>query len=149
MNGRTIRTSTTRAKFLKLLGETGNITATCNALGLHRPIYAWRHADAEFAAAWDSALKLDGEALEDEARRRAMAGSDALMVFMLRALKPEKYRERSTVDVNSRTITDYRLMSTEDLRARLAVLRTEQDNLPIIEADNIIELDAERGSGPG
>jgi hypothetical protein len=70
--------------------------------------------------------------MEDEARRRALAGSDALMVFMLRALRPERYRERTTVDVNNRTMVDYRTMSLDELRAQLAELRTKQDAPPML-----------------
>jgi hypothetical protein len=128
MNGRTVRTPAIRAKFLELLGESGNVAATCAALELHRPvIYAWRHADADFAAAWDAALQLGGEALEDEARRRAMSGSDILLMFLLRAIKPERYRERSTIDVNSIRALNYRDMPVAELRKRLAELRAEQD----------------------
>jgi hypothetical protein len=37
--------------------------------------------------------------LEAEARRRALGSSDALLVFLLKSERPEKYREKTTVDV--------------------------------------------------
>ena len=133
MQGKTIRTETTRERFLAKLSETGNVTETCALTNINRPtVYAWRNSDESFARAWDAALELGADAMEDEARRRALAGSDALMVFMLRALRPERYRERTTVDVNNRTMVDYRTMSVDELRARLADLRSKQDAPPVL-----------------
>jgi hypothetical protein len=139
MQGRSNRTEAIRARFLQTLGETGNITETCRALELHRPsMYEWRAADRSFAAAWDAALELGADSLEDEARRRALAGSDPLIIFMLRALKPEKYRERSTVDLNQMTYNDYRNVPMDELRKRLAELRSQQDapTLTLVASDS-------------
>jgi hypothetical protein len=119
-------------------------------------MYDWREADAEFAAAWDAALGLGGDALEDEAIRRAMNGSDYLMVFMLKALKPEKYRERSTVDINQHTRLSINSLSVEDLRARLTQLRVAQDGalaqpVPadrILIGDKVIDLETARDPPP-
>ena len=47
--------------------------------------------------------------------------------FLLCALKPEKYRERSTIDVSWAHDFDYRGFPTEELRERLSQLRLEQD----------------------
>jgi hypothetical protein len=124
---RTIRTSQIRAAFLDTLGKTGNVTLTCDIHALHRPaIYAWRNEDAGFAADWEAALVLGTEALEDEAQRRAMKSSDLLMIFLLKGLKPDKYRERSTVDVTHRA-GDLRNVPIDELRRRLDQLRREQD----------------------
>jgi hypothetical protein len=132
MNGRTVRTPAIRAKFLELLGESGNVAATCAALGLHRPvIYAWRHADPAFARDWDNALQLGSEAIEDEARRRAMAGSDYLLVFLLKGLKPEKYKQNSSVDLNQNVSYHLRNLPIDELRRRLDQLRREQDYAPL------------------
>ena len=35
--------------------------------------------------------------LEAEARRRAMSGSDVMLIFMLKSLRPDVYRERQDV----------------------------------------------------
>jgi hypothetical protein len=140
MANRTIRTAPTRARFLETLGTSGNVSDTCRTLDLHRAsIYDWRRDDAEFAAAWDEAVALGAEGLEDEARNRAINGSDILLIFMLKALKPEKYRERSTVDINQTIRQDYRNLPIEELRRRLDELRAEQDKTPLIEG-NVIEF---------
>lgn len=119
--GRTVRTPNARAKFLSALGDTGNITLAAGLSGLERStLYDWRAEDAEFAAAWNEALEIATDALEAEARRRAMQGvaeplvsqgriikddegkpmfvqrySDSLMQLLLRAHRPEKFRERT------------------------------------------------------
>ncbi len=76
-----------------------------------RSAYDWRKEDQEFANEWDAAEALGTDLLEDEARRRAAQGvdepvfwkgevkgfvrkySDVLLIFMLKARRPEKYRE--------------------------------------------------------
>ncbi len=108
------RTPETREAFIAALSECGNVTRACEAAGISRmTAYAWRKDDLDFANAWDAALELGAEGLEDEARRRAFEGvedvvldkdgnvrqvvrkySDTLLIFLLKGAKPEKYRER-------------------------------------------------------
>jgi hypothetical protein len=127
MGLRTIRTPENRANFLEAVRNTGNVVQACNSLGLARTaVYAWRDADPSFADDWEAALALGMEALEDEARRRAFAGSDLLMIFMLKGHKPDKYRDRSTVDLNQTVTHDLRRVPMDELRKRLAQLRAEQ-----------------------
>lgn len=47
------------------------------------------------------------EHLEHEARRRAVAGSDLLLIFLLKALKPEKYRDTYRVRAETNQAADY------------------------------------------
>ena len=74
-------------------------------------VYALRKANADFAAAWDDALDEAVDMLELKACRRAIEGvahpvfyrgrvvgeirrhSDTLLMFLLRALRPQRYRE--------------------------------------------------------
>lgn len=78
--------------------------------------YEHRAAYPEFAAAWDDAIEEAVEALETEARRRAMEGveqpivsngeiiattrrySDTLTIFLLKAHRPQRYRDVVAVD---------------------------------------------------
>lgn len=99
-------------KFIKWLCKTGNVTASCIKARISRGhAYEVRKEDPAFAAAWDESLIIATEGLEEEARRRAqdgvlepvyqggkMAGkvrkySDTLLIFLLKAHKPDKYRE--------------------------------------------------------
>lgn len=82
--------------------------------------YEERKTDEVFAAQWDEALETAIDAMELEARRRAVEGvekpivgrigkdqdgiittvreySDSLMTLLLKAHRPDKYRERTDV----------------------------------------------------
>lgn len=105
------------AEFLAVLRETGgNVSRACNAISLTRTrVYEWRTADPVFAIAWDEAVELGTDELEEEARRRALEGvdepvfyqgeacgmvrkySDTLLIFLLKGRRPEKYRERTEI----------------------------------------------------
>lgn len=88
--------------FLRSLAEDSNVSGACRAAGIERSTaYDERHANPVFAAEWEYALELGTGAMEDEARRRALNGSDTLLIFMLKAHKPGTYRETTrTVNVN-------------------------------------------------
>ncbi|WP_244922252.1 hypothetical protein [Oceanibaculum indicum] len=100
-------------RFLDHLADTGNVSAACRLAKLdRRTAYQWRAADADFRRLWQEALDAAVDALEAEARRRAVEGvehphfhqgqvagtvkrySDALLMFLLRAHRPERFRER-------------------------------------------------------
>lgn len=88
-----------RRAFLASLAKWGNVMHACRAAKCDRGlVYHTRAKDPEFAAKWDAAVVEAGEALELEATRRAMKGSDTLIIFRLKALYPEKYRERFGVE---------------------------------------------------
>ena len=103
-----------KKKFLESFAVTGNITEACAVAGIKRRrlIYEWQEHDDQFAAAFREAEITATEVLETEARRRAADGveepvyhqgvvvgtvkkySDTLLIFLLKARAPEKYRER-------------------------------------------------------
>lgn len=124
---RTERTLTrARETFLTVLADGGSVTMACKAAAIGRSTaYEWKAEDEAFAALWDEALEAGIDLLEDEARRRAVEGvekpvvtmgkiarnddgsvlkireySDSLLALMLKAKRPEQYRER--VDVNAK-----------------------------------------------
>src|SRR5262252_10142639 len=107
--------------FLADYASWGNITSACKAAGIVRnTFYNWTEHDEAFAAQVKVADAAATERLEREAWRRATEGtpytrtsywhgepvgtdskieySDALMMLLLRARKPDIYREK--VDVN-------------------------------------------------
>jgi len=59
--------------------------------------YVWKREDPEFAHAWEDAIEQGCDLLEDEAKRRALDSSDLLLIFLLKAKRPDKYRERHEV----------------------------------------------------
>lgn len=110
---RTIRTEENRDAFITALTKHGNVTWACEQCGLSRvAVYAWRHDDEDFKDAWEAALEVGCDGLEDEALRRGAEGwdepvffqgqecgvirrySDALLIRMLQARRPEKFKDR-------------------------------------------------------
>jgi hypothetical protein len=83
-----------RPVFLKALANSGNVRAACHAAGITRTAaYDHRERSVLFAAAWDTALEDACDALEAMARKRAMDTSDVLLIFLLKAHRPAKYRD--------------------------------------------------------
>jgi len=105
-----------REVFLARLADGATVTQAANDACVHRRrAYDARHADEAFARARDDAWEQGTDTLEAEAWRRARDGterpimyrgeqvasvrefSDTLMLALLRARRPEAYRENATV----------------------------------------------------
>jgi len=123
-------TQAKKARFLARFAEDGTITAAAKAAGIERHThYAWMDADPEYAAGFREATKQAIEAMEAEARRRAVVGieepvyqggrqvgairrfSDTLLIFLLKGAMPSKYRER--IDVTMDVSSEVRKMAAE------------------------------------
>lgn len=91
-----------KARFLRILRAqmaesppTYNASVAAKGTGYDRgTVYTWAEKDAEFAAAWHTIHEEFADLLEATAQARAITGSDLLIIFLLKALRPEKYRER-------------------------------------------------------
>jgi hypothetical protein len=72
-----------------------NVTKACEIADIARAtFYGWLKEDPEFKAAYEAAREEAVEVLEDEAIRRAtVGGSDTLLIFLLKAARPQKYRD--------------------------------------------------------
>lgn len=98
MRGRTVRTPEKGDKLLDKLRLGYSVRAACRAENIgYRTYYDWRRDDPTFAVAADSAIDEGTDYLEDKARDRAVKDSDTLMIFLLKARRPDKYRERTDV----------------------------------------------------
>lgn len=105
-----------KAAFLKVFRECGIVGHAAKVVGVHRDQpRRWRKEDPEFAREYRHALNDAADLLEAEAIRRARAGtdkpvfykgvpcgkireySDTLLIFMLKAIRPKKYRERHEI----------------------------------------------------
>ena len=62
-------------------------------------MYDEKANDPAFAKRWELAVEEAVEVLEAMARQRAMKSSDLLLIFLLKALKPDVYREVRDVNV--------------------------------------------------
>jgi hypothetical protein len=90
-------------RFLELLKGTGNVTLAAQGAGIDRTTaYARAARDPAFAAAWREAHEAAIDLLEGAARQRALAGSDQLLMFLLRGLRPERYGARLDLHVELR-----------------------------------------------
>jgi hypothetical protein len=141
---RTKRTAEIEDKFLEVLATGASVYKAALAAGIgRRTAYEWREADPEFKARWDEAVDCGVDLMEDEAHRRAVHGvtkpvyyqgevcgdvqeySDTLMIFQLKARRPEKYREN--VDVNHRgnvavTVVNYAAPVIEGVAEEVKVI---------------------------
>src|SRR5262245_20757525 len=107
-----------QARYLTALPKYFTITAALTAAGITMPVLRrWRERDAAFLVREQDARNEMADKLEGEAVRRAFKGvktpvyqggllagymtqySDALLTLLLKAMRPEKYRERSEISV--------------------------------------------------
>lgn len=123
--------------FEAVITSGGNVSRACERVKISRVrIYEKRDSDPEFAARLELAKERGVDVLEDEAVRRAFEGveepvgffqgvsyevrtnySDALIQFLLKGNRPNKYRERiSTENVN---LDASKGLSAEEMRAQI------------------------------
>lgn len=121
-------------KFLLALSSGLSVSGAAKAAGVsHRAMYDRRNRDTEFAVAWQDAVKAGVDVLEDEAFRRGVEGverrifykakcidvvreySDALLIALLKARAPERYRERHKISHGATVSGDW--------QARIAAAR--------------------------
>jgi hypothetical protein len=118
------QTAHLKSAFIDAMAEYGNVSTAARIAGCdRRTVYKWQEYDDEFAAAFREAELTATETLEAEARRRAVEGvttetpiirdgrvidtivetkySDTLLIFLLKARAPEKYRERFETSITS------------------------------------------------
>lgn len=87
--------------FFNLLEQTGNITTSCLGSGISRnTIYVYME-DTSFKQRVDKAKETAIEHLEGYALERAKNGSDVLIMFLLKSLRPEKYRDNPKIIQNN------------------------------------------------
>ena len=90
-----------KTKFIDALAEGFSVTTAAATAGIgRRTAYNWR-ADSGFVELWNDALEDGTDLLEDEARKRAIDGSDSLLKFLLTARRPAIYRERASFDIKT------------------------------------------------
>jgi hypothetical protein len=129
--------------FLSALRDGGNVRQACDACDISRTAaYDAYKRDPEFASLWDEAMDDATDSLEREARRRAERGvdepvfyqgetvgtvrkySDTLLIFLLKAHKPERFRDT----VQKVALTDptgkkeYKGMSIDERAAAIAAV---------------------------
>jgi hypothetical protein len=114
-----------RLRFLDALRAHGIVTKAALEANVERStVYFERQRDPLFAQEWADALDRGVDMLEDVAKQRAYEGSDVLLIFLLKAHRPERYRETTrSIQVNV-TPDDLQHMSDEELDALDAQLKS-------------------------
>lgn len=123
-----------RQRFLQTLATTINVTAACRAANISRQTaYTWREADPEFAQAWSDAMDAALDDLEEVTAQRARDGSDLLMMFLLKANRPDKYRE--TVTHEARGEVKVNVVFTNNWRGAAGSGAAPAAMRPMVDAD--------------
>lgn len=86
---RRVKTDLAQEKFLQVIGQCANITAAAEAAGIARSThYLWLR-DHNYRKRFLEARESAYDRLELEAFKRAIAGSDRLLTFLLAAYRPK------------------------------------------------------------
>lgn len=147
--------------FLAAFSECGVISRAAEIAGIDRGThYDWMKNDPEYVQAFKDAEDVAAEHLEQEARRRAVEGtqkpvfyqgqvcgtvteySDTLLIFLLKGAKPEKYQERTRTDLSVTAATKQpapgefqTLRQLKELERRKEKAADGQDNGETVEAE--------------
>lgn len=106
--------------FLATLRNSANVRAACDAAKIdRRTAYRNRDENLAFAERWDEAIEEACDGLEAAAWLRARRSSDTLMIFLLKAHRPHKYRETTRNLTINVTADQAAQMSDEELDAEL------------------------------
>lgn len=139
------QTARHKRAFLRAFAEYGNVTTAARLAHVERRrVYDWQEQDDEFAVAYREAEIRATEMLEAEARRRAVEGvsstvpviyqgrvietvteikySDTLLIFLLKARAPEKYRERHDITSGGQPFAAAHADLDDAIERRLALL---------------------------
>lgn len=94
--------------FFSVLEQTGNITTACAGSGIARKtIYNYINTDPDFKTRVDDAKETAIEHLEGIALERARGGSDVLLMFLLKSLRPERYRDNPKYINQNNVVQDF------------------------------------------
>ena len=111
----------TAAEFLDVVRKWGNLSLASRTVGLDpKTVYGFRARHPEFAEALAEALEEAYDRLEETAWRRAVDGvpkpmvsagkhvcdsieySDALLALLLKAHRPERYKDKSSMELSGK-----------------------------------------------
>ena len=99
------RTRVWRAAFLSALARAPNVTLAAKAAGVSaRTAYNHRDDDPKFAEQWLDALNKSVDKVEATAFKLASEGEPRLIEFILKAHRPDRYRETSRLEVDQRHV---------------------------------------------
>jgi hypothetical protein len=98
------------------------VSGACRASGIgRRTWYNWLERDREFSLSLPAMVADVADELEAEAMRRAKGvdGSDRLLIFLLKAFRPEKFRDNAQITKVSPIVREKVRQTVEVLRVSL------------------------------
>ena len=129
-----LSTLTTEKKrvFLQAMRDTGgNVSRSAEIVGVSRQnAYQWRDYDRQFALDWDDCLEFGTEHLEEKLYARACEVDTTAAIFLLKARRPDKYRETYKVETEMNVDTDRLAESLMNACLEAARRRAEAQALP-------------------
>ena len=112
-----------RPKFLTVLAGTGHVVLACKKAKVKRTTaYKHRRYDPEFAKAWTEALAEAIDVIEGSLITRAISDDTTAAIFLLKAHKPDLYREKFTAEIAGIGGAPIKLVTPIERDARLAEL---------------------------
>lgn len=115
-----------RPRFLTALAEKGNVVSACKKAKVdHKTVYKHKRFDPEFASDWKDALGEAIDSLEGALIQRGIRDDTTAAIFLLKAHKPELYRERFTAEIAGIGGAPIRLVTPIERDVRLAELITK------------------------
>lgn len=136
---------TRKREWLDAFERMGTVVHACKETETARStVYNWRQHDEAFALEWADVEEVTTERMEREAYRRAVEGvrrdvlyqgtkvgeeqhySDTLMIFMLKARRPDKYRENVKMELSGSVSHDLASLSDTDLAAMVDELASKR-----------------------
>lgn len=141
-----------KAIFLAAYEEWGTVKKACEITGIKRPTYFWwNQIDPEFSKDLDSMKQSFAESLEELALDRVKnpdknRGSDLLLIGLLNANMPQKYRPQFNMseDTAKDLITEWRKAAKDAKDAK----PEQQADLPDRVEDTLQEILERRGAAP-
>lgn len=132
--------------FFDTIADGCHVGRACEAAGVTRTcVWYWRRDRPDFAKRWEEAMKVGVSKLEDIAHERAFDGvkeplhdkgkltgdtikkySDVLAIFLLKAHAPEKYRERTSMELTGANGGPVEFSDLQ-LAARMAAIATSAE----------------------
>jgi hypothetical protein len=89
-------------EFIRLLRQGCTVRQAAAAVAINfSTLYRKRAADAAFHKRWEDAQRIRVDHLVAEAERRAIRGSDKLLIFLLQSYDPARFRHQSSLDLTN------------------------------------------------
>jgi hypothetical protein len=112
--------------FLAAFSRCGSLGQAAKRAGVDRRThYNWLRSDPWYVEAFHQAVQEAGDALEDKLNEMAHDGNTTAAIFLLKGLRPEKYKDRQAHEVvwdgDPTKLTDAQLATMEDTWRRAAL----------------------------